>query len=352
MRKIVYTFATLVFFNALIIKGSDEKEPLRINVNLEDINADIDLSLGGWIRIDYGVGTDRFGARKGSDRLGVSQYAMVTNVQFSEDIALVGVVGGTVFSDGTSDDFDIRDAFMVWDNLFGFQNLTFKAGAQPILFGLKPNGYPGDHSLQPSVEYGAAGLFAVSQQAGPSVLLLQPFEIMDSTLSGTVSVGAFDHDTENDTLDDGSSIADNYFAQVKFDRVLLEGLYAVLGIENRYVGGRIDSSEPIVDIGIGFGNELFDASFEYIHIDEDLLAPAILTDNEAYYVAEFAVNPFENVSLYFDWARAQEANVETYRLGMSCDIESWLNFKLEVSQDNLKRGEDPESVDARITLTF
>ena len=211
--------------------------PISLNVNLGESSKDIELTIGGWMQIDYGVGSDRYGDRKGDDVLGVSQYAAVTQVQFDENISFVGVVGGTVLSNGANEDFEIRDAFMVWDNFLDVEGLTIKAGAQPILFGLKPNGYPGDRSLQSSVEYGANGLFAVSQQAGPAIVVSKNIEIIDIDLAGTISVGTFDHDTENDTMTDGSSLTDNLFAQIKIDQLVLEGLYAVAGIESRYVRG-------------------------------------------------------------------------------------------------------------------
>ena len=112
----------------------------------------------------------------------------------------------------------------------------------------------------------------------------------------------------------------------------------------------MDSSETIVDAGIGFGNEFFDISAEYIKIDQDIIGG--IMDDESYLVAELTVTPVENVSLYADYGKADEADIETVRVGVSWDKESWLNFKLEVSQDDIPVGDDPESVDARATLSF
>ncbi len=352
-KTISVTVSLCLAFNIvqLLLSQAEANEPTKLNINLDGVTNEIDLTLGGWARIDYGIGNDRYGREKGGDRLGVSQYALVTSVQFNEDISFVGVVGGTVFSEGSSESFEIRDAFMVWDYFLAVEGLTLNAGAQPILFGLKPNGYPNDHSLQPSVEYGAAG-FAVSQQAGPSVYLTQKIYFMeDAGLMGKIKIGAFDHDEENTMGNDGSSLDKNYFVELKIDQLFLEGLYGVVGFEKRYTGADIDSSEPIFDVGLGFTNDLFDISFEYIDIDRDLINPA-LTDDEQYLVGELTIKPREDLSIYADWAKAEETDVETTRIGVSFDHESWLNYKLEVSRDDIRNGEDPESVDFRVTLSF
>lgn len=201
--------------------------------------SNIDVNVNGFIRADYGNG-DRYRESQGEDILGSSRSALAITSKY-ENIKGVFVIGAEslTIDNGTQDDNAalMQDAFVVFENLFN--NFTLKAGAQPLLFGLKPNGYAFDHSLVESIEYGAAGAFAVSNQAGPSVITNFMFSEQVS-----LDLGVFDLDTAGTSAfdRDGSAITDNGFIQMRFKDLFDLGIYGVAGIESRYVADEDESN--------------------------------------------------------------------------------------------------------------
>ena len=310
------------------------------------------MTIGGWIRADYGTG-DRYDEADGEDNLGVSQAALLGK-WVKENVEAILVVGGTnLTADDDPDDGDIgiKDAFIVWREMGG-SRLTLSAGVQPLLFGLKANGFPGDRSLQPSIEFGGAGGFAVSQQAGPSVILsYQPRDVVGFRF------GAFD--TSESTAEyfamsglgriDGSSISKNYFAEVELGR-REKGLYGSVGYAARYVGAEIDSSEPILSAGIGFRGARFDLSLEAQQLDQALTRTL---DDELYSIAELTIYPTDTVRLYFDYGSADELDVETLRAGVKVSILENFLFVAEYSQDQFGLTDiDVDSVDLRLEFSY
>ena len=310
-----------------------------------------EYEIGGWIRADYGNG-DRYADADGEDNLGVSQAALLGKWTY-ENLEAILLLGGTnLTADSTDGDGDvgIKDAFIVWREIGG-SGLTLSAGAQPLLFGLKPNGFPGDRSLQPSLEYGGAGGFAVAQQAGPSVILSYAagdrVTLRGGLFDTSSSTAAYFEATGLGGID-GSSVSKNYFAQLELQSGDEQGVYFALGYEGRYVGDEIDSTEPILDLGVGFKNKWFDLSVEYVQLDRNITRTL---DDEAYGIAELTLMPTDRLQLYFDYAEAEERALETLRAGLRYQISKPLNFKFEYSEDELGNG-SIDGVDVRLELTF
>jgi hypothetical protein len=307
------------------------------------------ITFGGFIRGDYGSG-ERYPEARGEDQLGVSKAAFAATAQY-EDIKGVFVVGTERLTDGgASNDgnVDIKDAFIVIgaDKTQGF---TFSVGAQALLFGLKPNGYPGDRSLQPSLEYGGGGGFAVSNQAGPSLIGTFHFN-QDASLR----FGAFDLDADNTTNlppTDGSKLSDNLFVQLRLGNLFNSGMYATVGAEQLYVGGATNDSKTIAAAGIGIKQGMFDASIELTNLENSIVGT---TDDEQYVVAELTYEPNSQWLIYTDYAQAKEIDTDTLRIGTHHQYNKYLTFSGEYSKDmiDLPGASDVDSVDFRITVSF
>jgi len=351
----------------------------------------VTLSFSGFIRADYGNG-DRYAVADGEDRLGFTKSLLLLSAT-TQDVQAVIDFGGTGLSQtfGGSD-IGIKDAFIVIgaDKTTGF---ALSAGAQPLLFGLRPNGYPSDSSLQANIDYGADGAFAVSQQAGPSVIGIYKF-----TPDISVRFGVFDLAQSNTgnttTATSGAKIGDNNFILLRGTNLAGTGLYGTLGFERIYVGlnggplgtqgggpvggAQIDDSKNIYSAGIGYKQGIVDASVEYIHLD----AAIVNTESSERYIrAHVAVNPAPAWTVYADYSNAHELGVSDYRIGGSWQLRKHLAFTAEYSKDVFSSGNslynganlndaginpvtgttDPygaspppnvESVDLRLTFTF
>jgi hypothetical protein len=308
------------------------------------------VTFGGFIRADYGAG-ERYPQARGEDRLGVSKAALAATVNYDR-IKGVFVVGTERLTDGNPDNdgnVDIKDAFIVIGD-DGKPGLSWSVGAQALLFGLKPNGYPGDRSLQPSIEYGGAGAFAVSQQAGPSLIGTYKFA---APLS--VRFGAFDLDADNAVgaipADDGSRLTDNLFVQLRSDDLFATGLYATVGAESLYVGGAVDDTRRIFAAGLGWRQGMFDASVELLRLDSEIVGAP---DDEQYLVAELTFLPNEQWTVYADWATASELDADTIRVGAHYELMRHLTFSAEYSKDDFgfSGARNVDSVDVRLTLAY
>ena len=323
---------------------------VSINTHAAEDDTEPTVAFSGFIRGEYGVG-DRYPEARGEDRLGISKAALAADVRY-EGIQGVFVIGTERLTDGNPDNdgnVDIKDAFIV---IGGQKERGFSAsiGAQALLFGLKPNGYPGDRSLQPSIEFGGAGAFAVSNQAGPSLIGTYKF-------SPAVSVrfGAFDLDSDNGTglfpPTDGSSLGDNLFVLVRANDLLMPGLYAAAGLESIYVGGAVNDSKSIATVGVGFKQGLIDASVELMQLDAEIVGA---TDDERYVVAELALLPNDQWTVYFDWADASESEANTLRVGAHYQLMRHLILSAEYSKDefDVTGATDVDSADVRLAVVF
>ncbi len=317
----------------------------EINLNAEDLS----IKVGGFIRADVGGG-DRYGDANDDDRIGISKAAFAVLPTY-QNIKGVFVIGTEITSDSRSDEdgnVDIKDAFVT----VSFGPVDFSVGALPLLFGLKGAGYPGDHTIQSSVEFGAGGVFAVSNQAGTSA-------VVDWNFAENMSLrlGVFDQRDYQDsgskaatdpTIDNGSGIADNAFALLRGEHLFDTGLYFSAGFERRYVGDTVDDSKNIWAAGAGWNSKMFELSGEYQALDEAFNGTS---DDDSYVIAEAAFKPGAKYRIYADYSDADEADVTTYRGGGNYFYNKHAMFTLEYARDDLPN-DDVNSVDARITLTF
>lgn len=349
--------------------------------------ADVPLtvSFSGFIRADYGNG-DRYAASDGEDRLGISKSFLVASIG-TEDIKAILDYGATILTDtdvngGDNGSAGVKDAFIIVgvNNTTGF---SFSVGAQPLLFGLRPNGYPGDSSLQPNLDYGIDGAFAVSQQAGPSIIGNYKF-----TPDESLRFGAFDLAESNavsgfSTATSGSKLKDNLFILWRGNNIGNTGLYATVGAERLYVGVEggplgntfaplVDDSKTIYSAGIGYKQGIVDVSVEYIHLDSEIV---YTQDDERYIRAHASVHPAPDWTAYVDYSNAHELGANTYRIGGSWQFRRHLALTVEYSKDEfsssngvyaggyspvlgtapqfgIPEASDIESVDARLTFTF
>lgn len=342
MKKITLFLTALLFSGSVLADGHSKGE----------------VTPFGYVNVEYGAGSryDNTTKVEGEDRIGAQQYNTGAIAKY-ENMTFFGAIGGTGLSNDNNADgaITITDAFIMLDNIKG-SNFSLSMGLQPLLFGLKPNGFPGDHTLQASVEYGGGGGFNASQQAEGSII--GHYAINDSM---KLSVGLFDED-ENDNdvaANKGSSLIDNYFVSLRATNVANTGLYGFLGYENRYVGAvgttNIDSSKPIIDVGVGYKMGMFDFSLEYISLDQDLVNStqgSALTSDESYIVAELMVN-WEDCGFYVDYGNAAEAETTTIRVGMTHKFHKHLMAQVEWSQDDLLVDtSDVESIDFRLKAHF
>lgn len=312
------------------------------------VGSSVDVVLHGFARVDYGAG-ERFGDGAGDDQLGISKMALVTEAKW-QDLTFVGVLGATILADQPVDT-ELKDIFVSWRGLFG-TNASLRLGAGPLLFGLKPSGYPGDRSIVPSIEFGGAGAFPVSNQAGTAVVVDVPI-----TGLGAFQAGVFDTDATTSGAPgslDGSSVYRNYFAQFRLEDIVgVKGLYGLAGYEGRYMGqtsagARVDETEPIVDAGLGFRTECFDLSFECIALDEALTETA---DAERYWIGELTVFAGEWRFLT-DFARAEELEADTIRIGAVKSVNEHVSLQFELAHDSLDAVDDVDSAHARLAFTF
>ncbi|WP_281556127.1 hypothetical protein [Thalassomonas sp. RHCl1] len=308
------------------------------------------FKFGRFIRADAGHG-DRYGDGHGDDRLGITKAALAITSEY-ENITGVFVVGTEITSldDPNEDgDVDIKDAFIVIKD-FGWQGFDVTMGAQPLLIGLKPEGYPGDHSIQGSIEYGAGDAFAFSNQAGPA--LTADWRYSDTQ---RIRVGVFDQkdyfnsgSVDVTLAEEGSDISDNYYLQWTGSSLFGSGFYANLVYESRYLGGMINNNEDIWAAGLGWQQGAVDLSLEYVSLDKAF--NATLKD-ESYLIAESSYAVSEKTGIYFDYSAADELDLKTYRLGLNYFYNPHTTFSVEYSEDDLP-GEDLESLDLRVSLHY
>jgi hypothetical protein len=342
----------------------------------------VDLGFTGFVRADYGNG-DRYSTADGEQRFGTTKSFLLLNMN-TEDIHAVLDFGATILTDtnsggDASGTVGFKDAFIaVGDNKpTGF---SFSVGAQPLLFGLRPNGYPGDSSLQPNIDYGAVpGAFNVSQQAGPSIIGTYKFT-PDMSLRFGAAGGDFTGTpyATNLNLTNGSKVQHNLFVLWRGNNIAGLGLYATAGYESIFVGGPYDGEKPIYSAGVGYKQDLFDVSVEYIHLNQDIIdatlaltttgTPVPLVDGDERYIrAHASVTPIDEFTVYADYSNAHELGASTYRIGGKWQFRKHLNLMLEYSRDNYSGSNslfvpvtfapvvpnaNVQSVDARLTFTY
>jgi len=318
--------------------------PTLADSHMKSVSSEVDVSLSGWARFEYGIGDERYGEGNGDDTFGVSKAALETHASYG-DFELTTVLGTTIMSTEDDDDLEFKEIYMDWNGLGG-SSVDMTIGIQPLMFGLKPNGYPGDRTIQPSLEYGGAGGMAISNQDGA----ILAFDVPVGPLGLELAVFDTDASTNDGALvgGDGSSLWDNWMAQLRYDGGDDNGFYASAGIEGLY-SGDTDDTETLWAAGVGYTCEFADLSAEYIGISEELAGTA---DDETYVVVELTVNAMDDTRIIVDWATADEADVDTLRAGVHYDINDHVVAMLEWSNDDFDTGEDVSSVDGRLTFMF
>lgn len=338
----------------------------------------VDLGFTGFVRADYGSG-DRYSSADGEQRFGTTKSLFLINMN-TEDIHAVLDFGATILTDthsggDASGTVGFKDAFIVIGDAkpTGF---SFSVGAQPLLFGLHPNGYPGDSSLQANIDYGGVpGAFNVSQQAGPSIIGNYKF-----TPELSVRFGAAGGDftgtpySANLNFTNGSKVQHNVFVLLRDNNIAGLGLYATAGYESIFVGGPYNGEKPIYSVGAGYKQQLFDVSVEYIHLNQDIIdatlalttaVSAVVVRDERYVRVHASVSPVEPFTVYADYSNAHELGASTYRIGGIWQFRKHLNLMLEYSRDNYSSSNglfspvsaviampNVQSVDARLTFNF
>lgn len=341
--------------------------PALAAVTLTDEESDFTVTLGGWARLDYQYG-DRSGKDAGYDTLGISRASAQTTVSY-DNWDLFMNIGATAVSSGGGFDSNgvvVADLFMNWNNVGG-SNVLLRGGAQPMLFGLKPNGYDADRTVVGSIEYGAAGAFAVSNQANAALRFVAPFLDEMVQLEG----GLFDSSINTSPVTGkvrGSTIWQNAWGQIRVNKLGIDGLYAVAGVQGVYVGTtgpaaapvRINKVRPIYDAGLGFDNGMFNVSVEYIHLHEDIVGSDQLvggtagvqeSGHESYLIAEAGAH-FGDFELQADYSRGHRLKAHTGRFGLLYQLNPFVNMRVEYAHDFLANRNDVESINARLTLSF
>ncbi len=315
---------------------------IRVSPEGSPVSADI----FGFAFLDYTYG-NQIPDGQGNDRIGISKAAFGSKIAY-KNWDLTSVLGATVLSDGTTD-VGFKDIFITWNDVGG-SKAKLIGGAQAFLFGLKPNGYPGDRTLQPSVEFGGAGGFAVSNQAGASLRAIHPVSDW-----GTVEVLAFDTNISAGpgTGTDGSAIYKNWIGQLRVDK---SGVKGVVGVEGRYVGGTVNGIRPIVDIGLGYEDDAFDITAEYIWLHSAISqsqATPVEAGHETYVVVEGTWRPTSKLGVLGDYSWGHRLKAHTARFGITYALFSFVELRAEYAHDFLGAGRTDNKVGTgRVAVRF
>jgi hypothetical protein len=322
---------------------------------------DLELNIGGFIWGNLGFG-DRY-EDSDDDAVGVQKAAVTVSPEYknTRGVLVLGVddlFNENQFSDGSDDDSNIeaKEAFVgiKFDLLGGSLDTTI--GKQPLLFGLKPNGWVGDRSIQFGLEFGGADGVNVSGQVQSAFILDWSWggdsgSSFGSSVGGDGSVsirfGLFDTD-DGDALA-GTAITDNWFLQVRADDLFGTGLYGNAGYEQVDVAG---SSEGIISVGAGWMIAMFDLSLEYQGLDQNAVAG--VADDETQIIAEVTANISDSWNVYLDYATADEKDVDTTRFGTTWSYNDHTDFTAEYSKDKYSATgmDDDDSIDLRVAFNF
>jgi len=334
---------------------------------------DLELNIGGFVWGEVGFG-DRYD-NSDDDRLGVSKVALTLSPEYKNTRAVIvlgadGLFNEEHFSDGgaSNNDAEFKEAFVgiKVDLAGGVFDTTM--GKQPLLFGLKPNGWVGDRSIQSGYEFGGAGGVNISGQVQTAIIADWSWggdgsgsavSSIGSDGSWSIRFGLFDTD-EDGPGDEASSITDNFILQIRGDNLFGTGLYGSAGYQQNYQEIS-DDEEGIISVGAGWNFGMFDLSLEYQGIDQAIveewngLPLGTLDDDETVIIAEATFNLNEQWSFYADYATADEADVDTIRVGADFMYNEHMSFIIEYSDDSYATSAsalDTDSIDLRAAFSF
>jgi len=322
-----------------------------VDLSAVDLN-DVKLNVSGFMWADVGFG-DRYDGSD-DDQVSIKKTALSIAPEYKNTRAELTLGVDNLLSDdpgsnGADDDINAVEAFIGinWDLAGGKFDLT--VGKQPLLFGLKPNGWVGDHSVNQGLEYGSG-----NGAGGPGVNVsgqVQTGAIADWSFGGgsgvvgpdgswSVRFGMFDGDGD-------SSLTDNWLLQARVEDFLGLAVYGNAGYQQIDVGG---SSDNIISVGAGWIINQFDLSLEYQGIDRGIAGTA---DDETQIIAEAMWNFNETMSFYLDFATSDERSFDTTRLGALWNYNEHFYFQLEYANDSSDiNAEDVNSIDLRLAFDF
>ena len=110
----------------------------------------------------------------------------------------------------------------------------------------------------------------------------------------------------------------------------------------------MDDARDIWFTGLGYRNDSFDFSVEYIALDESFGGTE---EDDTYIVAETTYYPTRDWAVYFDYGNADQLDLDTYRLGASYSYNKHVSLALEYARDEFD-DEEIESVDARVSFNY
>jgi len=305
-------------------------------------NAYASWRISGFARAEYGNGK-RYTENSDEDRLGITKAAVKISTKH-KDLRTALVVGTKGTQDGTTrGDLNVKLAYVELGNI-AESGVSVSAGLQPLLFGLKPNGFKGDRSIHAGVEFGAGGRFPVARQAGQAIIAKKEF----GGFSFRGGMFKYNKATSRVLHESDASITDNYFAQIYGKNIFGSGLYGVVGYESIYIDSTT-KNKPIATVGLGWKNDYFDVSAEQTTIDESI---SNTVGDETYNIVELAVKPLKKARLYADYSEAERAGVKTYRTGVNYNYGDHTVLTLEYSKDRYLAKSDVDSVDVRLAVSF
>jgi len=306
------------------------------------MNAFAGWQISGFARAEYGNG-ERYTSNDDKDRLGITKAAVKVSTKH-KNLRTAVVVGTKGTHDGTTrGDVNVKLAYVELGDIGG-SGVSVSAGLQPLLFGLKPNGFKGDRSVQGGVEFGAGGRFPVARQAGQAIIANKDVGAVN------IRAGMFKYNEATSRVlhENDASITDNYFAQIYAKNVFDSGVYGVLGYESIYVDSA-NKNKPIATVGLGWKNDFLDISAERTMIDQSISDTA---GDETYSIVELAIKPLQKTTLYADYSEAERAAVKTYRTGVNYEYGDYTVLTLEYSKDRYDIRQDIDSVDVRVAVSF
>lgn len=281
--------------------------------------SEYEIKYGGFMYLDYYYSKDFLREdTHGNSNFGVTKAAFLTKVNRGH-LAGKFLLGGSKLAKPNADTFGIKVAVLEINDLLDSM-MSISIGAQPFLFGLKPNGYAGDRSIRHGLEFSEYVKGGLSGQAGPSLFVnLKPNEMI------AIRLGAFDHEPVEKQLK-ASGLHKNLLAKVEF---ATGAIRVAAGYEHLFLP-LADKSKGIIQAGVSYDTDVFDISLEYFNIHKDISGTE---DNESLLVAELTVKAFGDTGLYVDYATALKGKTTTIRGGVTHMLASGLSAQLEYGRD-------------------
>jgi hypothetical protein len=292
----------------------------------------LDLELGGFIWADVGTG-DRYDGSD-DDQTGISKAAVtvstsVDNVTAGMTLGVDNAINSGLGSNGSDgDDIEVKEAWIAFD--FDIADITI--GKQALGFGLKPAGWVGGRPINDGEEFGGANGSNISGQVVTGIAA-------DFALGANLGLRAAIFDSADSGAD--NSMTDNFMLQLRSDDLFGTGIYASAGYEE--VASAFDGDLEVTSIGVGYNFGIVDLSIESQSVDTDF------GDEDTTIIAA-GIPLNEQTGIYVDYADGETS--ETLRVGMNFSYNDNVDFILEYADDEIDGGNDTDSIDLRVALSF